>query len=381
MRHVSHGVLVALIGLTVVIPSVATGEGEQIPRRSLIEAALDEPTQLVLEDITLGDAIDRIAEASGVRIYAPPEVLAYAPHGAATQVQRLEISNMTLRQGLTELFAPLGMMVTVEDSFVSIEPKPAIRCLGRPVTWPELDTLTWLSALQPGLDGEALQALRERLQFDVGVQDGWAVLSEEIQAVGAGQGDEVLSLACARLGWAWCLSDKHIRISTAVDQVQRQLQQHISLRLNYKPLIEVLGAVADATGVPIRVAPGTLATLPSQVRQNFSLNVRHKSAEQVLETVAAYTGLGYFVEADGVQFFPPGQDNEMTRPAAEETAAAQPHRDPYVGKVTIQLDDGRSMEWFVRRSELPPDLRERREQDLEAAFESLRQQMDDPANP
>ena len=76
--------------------------------RGLIELALDEPARITLEDIKLGDAIDKLSEQTGVRIFMPPPVMQLAPYGAATVVKRLEIENISLRQGLNELLAPRG---------------------------------------------------------------------------------------------------------------------------------------------------------------------------------------------------------------------------------------------------------------------------------
>ena len=355
---------------------IAAATAGQLDTRGLVEQALDEPTQIALENIPLGEAIRQIAQQSGVTIIMPLEVMELVPYGAETVVRQVEIANIPLREGLTELLAPLGMVFEVRGGAVVVMPKPALLCLGRAPTWTELDTLGELSAMEPGVREEDLTALRGRVQFQVGTADGWAALSEAIRSVGAGPGDEVLSVACAKIGWVWCLSDRQIVVSSAAHQLRRQLQWPVSLRMNSRSLIDVLTEVGRYAGVTVRAEPGALASLPLHVQKNFSLNVSHMPAEQVFERIAAETGLGYLVEADGVLFFKVIDARPGEPDTSEGASASPPARDPYVGKVVIELEDGKTIEWFVRRSELPQDLRDRRAQDLQEAFEAIRRQSD-----
>lgn len=340
--------------------------------RGLIERALDEHAPITLDKVRLGDAIDVITEQTGVKIVMAPEVMDLVPHGADTLIEKVAIANMPLRQGLTTLFSPLGMVFVVRDSYLEIVPKDALLCLGRRATWPELDLLAQLSATQPGIDTQALAALRPQVQFLVPMRDPWMLLSEAIRSVGAGPGDEVLTLACGNLGWAWCLSGQHIVVVPMEHQIQRQLQQPISLRMNNRALFDVIQALGERVNVPIRTEPGVLASLPIHVQRNFSINMHQQSAERAIEQICAYTGLGYLIEPGGVLFYRPEDGN---RPAPDHAAAPTviDMVDPYVGKIDVPLGDGRSVEWLIKRSELPEDLRQMRERDIAEAFEALRE--------
>lgn len=339
--------------------------------RALIEQALDESTAITLEDVKLGDAIEIITEQSGVKILMPPEVMGLVPHGAETLIQRVQIANMSLRQGLTELFSPLGMTFAVGDSYVEIVPKEALLCLGRPPTWTELDVLAELSAIQPGIDNDALAALRPRIQFQMAVPAAWTLLSEAIRSVGAGPGDEVLTIACANLGWVWRLSDQRIVLVPMERQIQRQLQQPISLRIDDTTLIDVLQALAERVNVDIRSEPGALASLPIYMQRGFSVNVHQQSAEEVLDKIAAHTGLGYLIEPDGVLFYKVGNGSGRNL-AGDAPPASVSLSDPYVAKVVVPLGGGKSIEWLVRQSELPEDLQRMRQNDLAETFEAVR---------
>ncbi len=339
--------------------------------RALIEQALDESTAITLDNVKLGDAIQIITEQSGVKIVMSPEVMGLVPHGPETLIQRVQIANMPLRQGLTELFSPLGMTFAVGDSYVEIVPKEALLCLGRAPTWTELDVLAELSAIKPGIDNDALAALRPRIQFQMAVPAAWTLLSEAIRSVGAGPGDEVLTIACANLGWAWCLSDQRIVIVPMEQQIQRQLQQPVSLRINGRPLIDVLQALAERVNVDIRSEPGALASLPIYMQRGFSVNVHQLSAEEVLDKIAAHTGLGYLIEPDGVLFYKVGNGGGRNL-AGDAQPASVSLSDPYVAKVMVPLGGGKSIEWLIRQSELPEDLQRMRQRDLAEIFEAVR---------
>ena len=375
MRLVRLIILSLLVNICVA-PAVPAVAGPT-DTRGLIELALDEPAHVVLENIKLGDAIDKLSEQTGVRIFMPPDVMELAPYGAATLVQRIEIENISLRQGLAELLAPLGMTFYVADDYIAVAPVEALRCLGRAPTWEELDTLAELAVMQPGVRDEDLQRLRTRVQFRVSVPDAWKALSQAVRGVGAGPGDEVLTAACAKLGWGWCFSGRQIVVASAVNQIRRILQRPISLRMNFKPLIEVLQEVGRETGVPVHAAPGALTSLPLNVQKSFSLNVRNKPAEEVLEALAAHTGLGYLIEPEGVLFFRITDDVEPPPSASSKASAGPSTSDPYVAKIVVPAGDGKSVEWLIRRSELPPDLRDKREEDLQKAFDAIRSQAAD----
>ena len=348
--------------------------------RELIEQALDEPTQIKLENVRLADAIDEVTKQTGVRVEMPPDVMRLAPHGAETILRRVDLSGLTLREGLGQLFHPLGMRFVVQDDHVAIEPAEGIACLGRAPTWVELDTLRTLREQSIGTDDGALVWLKNHTQMRVPVEGAWSVLSHAVQNVGSGEGDEILSVATENLGWAWCVEGENLVVEGLQDRHNRKLEKLISIRLNNRPLVDVLSLLGREVGIDIRSEPGVLADLPVGIQKNFSINVVQQPASTVLEHIAAYTGLGYLVEPNGVLFFSPDRltNGEFT---ASQGEGGSPVRgidamegDPYVAKLLIPLSDGTTLEWLIRRSELPPDLRGRRSEDIRKAFEELREQ-------
>ena len=357
-----------------------TAGSSAVDQRVLIEQALDEPTRIELTDVKLGEAFAMVTEQTGVEVVMTPEVMSLIPHGPETKVNAT-IENIPLRQGLIDLVAPLGMTFVVLDDYVEIIPTPPLLRLGRPATWAELDLLGKLRASKPGAVDADLQNLRERLQFQVRARDPWDTLAAEMRATGAGSGDEVLSVACDKLGWTWSVDGERIVVLSIEQQFRRQLRWPIRLRINDRPLPDVIRQVGMYAGVPVRLEPGTLQSLPLRVREHFALNVNDLSAEEALDMIASYTSLGYLLDRNGVLFYrtdgPGSPAGEAPKQpvgfgATSRKTAQTRGQDPYVGKITVQLENGKTVEWLIRQSELPEDLKLRRRQDLRDAFDALR---------
>lgn len=363
--------------------AAVAGQATRLDQRALIEQALNEPTRISLDGVPLGQAMAAITQQTGVRVTMSDATMDLTPNGPRTIVAKVDIANIPLRRALAELFGPLGMTFAVMDDHIQIGPMPALERFGRQPGWAELDALNFLSSVQPGINDKALVALEGRVQFPVGAPDSWPKLAEAIRRVGAGPGDEVLSSACASLGWAWTLEGDHVVVAPVQDHIRRQLQMPISVRANFRPLFDVLQSVGAASGVRIRVEPGALAALPVAMQRNFSLNVSRQPTEQVLDSISAYTGLGYLIDPDGVLFFLAGGSPPLAaEQAAHQIGGASPmaalapgasSTDPYVAKIVVPVEGGRSIEWLIRASELPDDLRLMRDRDLANLFDAVRQ--------
>ncbi len=347
----------------------AAASAHLLDTRALIEQALDEPAKITLEKITLADAVARLTEQTGVRIVLPKDIVALAPYGGDTLIEKVDIANVPLREGLARVFEPLGMVVVVEEDHVRVAAREGLLCLGRAPTWAELDTLTWLAGLQPGTIDSDREELLTRVQCQAGSIGN---LRAALSSVGSGPGDSVLTVATAQFGCGWCVSDRMVVIATLESRVRQRLQKPITVRVANKPLFDVLSAINDAVGLPARVEPGAIASLPPPMQRNYSLTVLDQPAERALEKIAADTGLGYLINPDGVVFYRPTsqQGDPSEAPRGPSTSGAT--GDPYVAKVVRMIGEGQSVEWLIRASELPPDLRELRQRDLDEAFASLR---------
>ena len=363
--------LVAIAVMCAAIAGPARAQKNSLDMRSLIEQALGEPSGFTITDKTLGEAIGLIAEQTGVPLRVRPDVMDLAPLGAGTMIRKVEVANMPLHEGLERVLAPLGMTFVLRDDHVEILAKECLRALGRRVTWDELDTLAQLTSIEPGLDGAALAALKAMVQFRVGMRDPWLALSGAIRDVGAGPGDEVLARACKNLGWTWTLDGKRIGVTDGVETIRRKLARRITLRMTNRRLLDVLHAIGERISVAIHTEPGLMASMPRHLQQNFSLNAQDDTASQVIDTITAYTGLGYLIEPGGVFFFNPGESAGAVSPRDDDHESPT-DEDPIVAKMTTTLEDGKTIDWLIRRSELPPNLREMRKKELAELFRSMR---------
>jgi hypothetical protein len=354
---------------SVFLSAAVLGNGPET--RSLIAKALTEPAQITLDNVRLVDAICQITEQTGVRIVMSPDTMRYVPQGPETLIEKVNIAHLPLREGLERLFGPLGMRMELADDHVRIVPEDALLCLGRAPSWDELQTLAELSSLQPGTHLADLDKLQDRIQFQVPAPDAWGTLSQQIENVGAGLGDDVLTVATGQLGWTWCVSGGQIVVTTFERQLRQRIKQPLSIRMNNRPLSDVFQAIGAALNTPVRVEAGAIAALPVQKQRNYFLDATHVSAEQVLEGIAANTGLGYLLSPDGIFFYNPNTSPAVTAPAAPPPSPGL--ADPYVGKIVIDLGEGKTFEWMIRRSELPDDLKQVRDRDIQQFIDEFRQ--------
>ena len=334
----------------------------------LVEAALDQPVELNIQDTPLAEAFETVARETGVVVTVAPATFDLLPYGSDTKVNA-RMQNIPLRQGLMHLAAPLGLRFEVRGRGIDILPTAALLRIGRRATWDELDTLAWLSSLDFMADGSAAEQLAKRIQFRVGDVDGWPPLQRAVERVGAGPGDQVLTLAADSLDWTWYPQGNRIVVLTQSAQVERQLDGRVSIRQSHRKLIDVVQSIGRQVHLTIRADPGAIASLPIQTRDNFALHAENKTAREALEAVAASSGLGYRVEPDGVVFFHPGQ----TAPSANTGASRARSADPYVGKISVNSPDGVVIELLLHESDLSEETNRLREKYLEQADEIIRQ--------
>lgn len=346
------------------LSAMAAGMPAQTDLQPLIEQVLDEPIELTVENVSLADAFAQVSDKTGVSIRMPDEAYGLLPYGRATQVTAT-LENVTLRQGLRQILARLGMVYVVTPTGLEVVPTPGLQRLGRRASWPELETLQWLNATEFVDQEEPLTALRKRVQFHVTEAAPWDLLVGEIRKVGAGSGEDVLEAACEALGWSWYVWDNGIVVVSLKEQMKRQLDTMISVRMTNRSLTEVLRNVGRQAGILIRLGPGVSDALPVQTRKSFSLLADNVSAVEALEEIAGLTGLTYRVDAEGVVFeLPSGFMGE-----GRSTRST----DPFVGKICVPDPTGTfQIELVVRESDLSPEVNELRKQILKDADEIIR---------
>lgn len=384
------------MNLLSVLLALAAPIGAAAEQAATLQQALDQVTEFEVEEVPVGKAFQALTDQTGIQFFLAPETLDLLPYGEDTRVS-VEFENVPLREGLDQLLLPLGMSFEVasegmrwlprEDQPKMLEklvtpegvrvlPKPALVRIGRRPTWEELDTLAFVRGVN-WLEKKDRNALRDRLQFR-GDAFSWSTLALEAQRIGAGPGDEVLSLACESRGWTWFPEGDRIVVLPAREQLRRQLQCGVSFRCTHRSLVEVLQQLARQAHVDIRHEPGVIASLPAQTRDNFSLLLQDVTAAEALDQIAAATGLGYRLDQNAVVFYHPGA---VASESADSGGAKSFAQDPFIAKLVLPAAPGEAqVEILIRKSELSPDAIRARDQLVQKADEILRLQLEPTAD-
>ncbi len=139
-----------------------------------------------------------------------------------------------------------------------------------------------------------------------------------------------------------------------------QLGKTVNIRYNGVDIAQVLLELKRASGVDFEIEPGAIQRIPPESR-NVSLILDNVTVADALETISGFTGLDWVVKGDGVYIW------------NQSAGGAGAGQDPVVGMV--QMDNG--MQVMIRRSTLPPDVREYIDQRVGKEIAKLREMMKD----
>ncbi len=363
--------------LVVTLPLLlAAGPNEAL--RVVVEQALDQPTNLTIEDVPLPEAINTIAEETGLGIAIGPESLAYLPYGEATRVS-VRLRNARLRDGIRTLCDQIGMDYAIVDTGVVLFPAAPLARLGRPATWEELGLLSSLMQARWQGTADEFDSIADRIRFVEMPGDPSSRLSELRAAVvngGAGRAAELLEHACGAIDAVWYPWDENIVVIGEQAQLRRQLQWPVSLRYQNAPLIEILHGLSEQAGIPIGLDPNTAATLSDRARRGLSLIAEGVTVEEALAQLAIATGLTYEWRGDAIMLHHPRGTEAEDASAGARTASDERRRDRIVGKVVVPSDDGKhTYEWFIRESDLTEEERERVEEIKREGIEAMQRDL------
>lgn len=377
---VTFGLIAAEPRMIPVVPST-TQPGAENPRDEmevLIIQALDQPTDLNVQNVPIRTALQKLADSTGIPIQLERGAVNFLPEGSQTKLTAT-IQGHPLRESLRAVLLPLGLQAEPTRDRVLIKPTPPLRRMVRRATWPELETLKKLYS-QPWSE-ELFKQLT--FQFvDSRADDAAAnrqTLGRLAQSVGAGSAAVVLEYACDQYGWTWYPDGDLIAVLTKTRQVERQLETLVSVRYDQANLQSALLDLARQAGVPLRMDPGVIASLPPQTAQQFSLAIENAPVRQVFEVVAGQTGLGYFVEGDGIRLtsniLPANGSGGMTSlpvDAVAQSTVRALRANSIVGQVTIPNVGGASFSFFIREDDLPPDVNEMRKAKIQEAVSQMK---------
>lgn len=340
---------------------------------ALINEALDQPVILKLNTV-LPKAVTAIADQTGVKVDVDPTVWDLLPWGEQTNIE-VNLDRQTLRAGLEAVAQRLGLVMVLSAQAVELEPMPPLRRLGRRATEKELEALYLLSTTpldklagkeKPTVEQliEAVDARLQEVKPELAVEFRRRDLIKTDQTVfiarNATMADalEALSRETAATWYPW---GRSIVVLPREMQVRNnQLSRPIDIRFNGVDVAQVLVELEQASGVPFEIEAGAIQRITPESRR-ISMILTNVTVQQALEAVSGVTGLDYVVKGDGLYIW-----NQSSGVGATVSPA-----DPTVG--TIQLDNGVQM--TIRRSHLPPDVREYIDHRLNKAIANLREMM------
>lgn len=344
--------------LLAVLPAVCAGSA-LAQSDAQLQRALDRRVAIDVADAPIPEVFRRLTKTTGVEFLIGEEVYAALPYGDQTRLS-VKLRNVTLRKALSPMLAPQAMEWTVERGGVRIVPAPALMRMGRRATYDELVVLGKIHSermLPTEKAGSVVEQLRKatgrqelNLFFHVKADQPAALKRAERQLPCAAAA--WLDMLCHGQGWTWYLWGDDIMIVDKKAQVQRQLQQQVTLRYESAELIAVLLDLARMARVQLTMDPGVMDLVPEQTQKNFNLVMAKATIAQALEVISGATGLKFSTHAEGIR----AEASEALTKRAPGAADAAQRKVPFFIKRSVRLADGSTVELLIRPEDLPKEV-------------------------
>jgi G:T-mismatch repair DNA endonuclease (very short patch repair protein) len=333
---------------------VAVGQ----PMRDLVEAALDQKVtqRIEISERPIRAALTELEQRTGLRFALHEKALEWMPAGDETRIA-LVVQDVSVREALRRIFDGLGLTLRVENDKVLVEPSPMLDRLGRRLTVQEVQVLQALAA-RPWSE---LKADDVEVEFRLPKEAQPQVTFEKAMR----EGPPAAALArleevTQRLGWLWVLHGRTLVIYSPADDIQQRLDRPLDLSYRGVPLDELLVDLGRRVGVTVHFEPGVLGRVAARDRR-VDLVQRQITARQALELIVGRTGLAYDVVDDGLVV---GAGQAVEQPAGRIVA---------VLRIPVG-DEGVTIDFLIRDTELPPEFRQLYQQKLPQVIELLRKQ-------
>jgi hypothetical protein len=362
--------------ITVVLAAVAgalAGTADAQPDTVELQKALDRPVNVDIADAPVKEVFARLSEKTGVRFVIAPEVLTCLPYGEQTRMV-VRLKNITLRKALSPMLHSHGLQWSIDGEAVRISPGEPLARMGRRASYDELSVLGKMQTARLKPAGDPAAVLRQvrqatgnadlRLAFEVegDANEALAGAAAALPATPA----EWLDALCRGRPWTWYLWGDEIKIVRRRDQVERQLQEVISLEYQNVRLTDALLDLARQARVRLQMDPGALGYLREEQREAFNLVMADATVAQALEVISGATGLEFARTDSGLRV-------RASEALKAQAATTRPRtRSPYFVVLKLPGPEGSTLQVFMRPSELPDDLAEAIEAARDRQIERLR---------
>lgn len=373
--------LAALLAAAAVLQAAAAQSG-----RDEIEEALDQTVAAFrIERSPIRDALNALGRHTRLNFSVADGVVDLLPYGGRTAVT-IELKDISVRRGLGQIFDGLGLSLRVADGKVLIESAPVLRRLGRRMTIDEAGVLALLAR-------EPWSAVRQRgiplqYQIDPSLRPADA-LERALAQAPSDTAIRQLDTACAALGWVWMPRDKAVVFHTRRDHVADLLNRPLAFKYAGVAIDAVLQDIGRRSGVRVAFDPGVLERV-AQRAGPVHFEAPRRTPREVLDLLCGRVGMQYEIIDDGIRVFdapaavvpasatggnaPAGTTDTTALTAPPEPATGLALRIPrVVALIRNPLNDkGVSIDFPVYEDELPPDIRQLREDKIREVIEEAR---------
>ncbi len=330
-----------------------------------MQVALDKPVKLDLNEVPIGQVFQKLTQASGVQFVIDHEAYDLLPYGDQTRLV-VNIPNITLRNALSQMLLPLGMEWVIEKNAVRIMPTAPLVRLTRRATYEELAALgniltkKVLPIEQGGAVLDQLRAKTGQKDMDLTFRTRPEKGQKELAFINANRalpctGAQWLDMFCQGRGWTWYVSGDDIVIIEKKDQIERQLQRKVTLKVRGANLTDIMLDLAHQARVLLDMDPGVMTYVPADTREKFTLLVTDATIAQAFEAISGNTGLNFVLEDNGLRV----EASEQLKKAYEAAnGGTTTRRSPFFIKRSIALSDGTTVEVYFRAEDVPAGLQE-----------------------
>jgi hypothetical protein len=307
MRHRPFtGPFAWIVMLAVVCPVIA----QEPSSSALISQALDKQVDRLNVQGGLLDVTRQIEIQTGVRVEATRAVYDALPWGPDTSIS-VNMRNMTLRQALDDIAQHLGLVVTLGNEAVILQPTPALRRLGRRATLAEIQSLDLLASTPLSPPGAAMTVGQVLSAVDQKLMDAQSTFSIEDRAFDAQTSQKTLNvprnatlmdamdLISDQTDGTWYPWGHNIVVVAKAEATRQLLSKRIMLRFRDAPLQQVLLDLQAQSGTTFQMSPGALQQVPAAYSR-VTLVLEDASIDQALQSISGVTGLKFTPAADGV---------------------------------------------------------------------------------
>lgn len=374
-----------------------------------LQEKLSKDIDIQLRDVTITEALGKIGQKAGVKIFLSDEAAWRLPYGEAT---RLSVSlSGQLADSMTEMLNAFFMRYALGDEEITIYPRPELEhILGRPTT-KQLELLkaiytrpikTYFLDQVQGTINEALgqevlispihvhaqlnNFLRQLVGKEVIYEDTSGRMTRQRSAIKPSEPEpnepkgtvynlptpvtlvQLLSQVVVErdpIATRWYISGidfpgqiPEIRVVSSQIFTKLRLNQKIDLTYRNEGLDKIFQDLANRAGVTLDIEPGSYLN-----EHKLTVKMQNLTIEQAARNIADLVGVGRcHIDDYSISISGPGKPDakeEKTLKGASIKDSGDANK--YVGKISIPMDGGKYyIEFMLRESDLTEELKKLR---------------------